>query len=124
MTTKPTGSAEATDGILPARTCSTCSFWVLDKDDSYNEIISPNHPGTYEQIDPTEEGGEAKIAALWGHNVRRCRSPKVTFYQRPEKDGATVCDGSGYMAELLTGQDFGCIHHCLPNTQPQPTHAE
>ena len=87
-------------------TCSTCKHWVLDKDDRYNSLISPEDPVTYEH----EETEEA-IAAKWGHAVRRCRCPKITFYQRPERDGATVCDGSEYMAELLTGQDFGCIHH-------------
>lgn len=88
-----------------AATCSACRWWVLDKDDSYNSLISPYDPVTYKQ-----EEDEAKIAEKWGHMVKRCRSPKVTFYERPVKDGATVCDGSEYMAELLTGPDFGCIH--------------
>jgi hypothetical protein len=87
-------------------TCSTCRWWVLDKNDSYNSLISPEDPVTYEQ-EKTEEA----IATKWGHVVRRCRCPKITFYQRPERDGATVCDGSEYMAQLLTGPDFGCIHH-------------
>jgi len=86
--------------------CSTCRWWVLDKNDRYDTLISPADPVTHEQED-TEDA----IAAKWGHAVRRCRCPKISFYQRPDRDGATVCDGSEYMADLLTGPDFGCIHH-------------
>ena len=101
---------------LSVGSCLTCRFWMLDEQDCYEGLISPRDPVDYSQIDPTEEGGEEKVAAKWGHAVRRCKSPKVTFYQRPEKDGATVIDGSEYMAQLLTGPDFGCVHHCSKNT--------
>ena len=90
--------------------CKNCKHWKLDENDSYNSLVSPHDPASYERIDPTEDGGEEAIAKKFGHNVRRCRSPKVTFYERPTRDGATVCDGSEYMAELLTGEEFGCIH--------------
>lgn len=89
-------------------TCSACRWWRLDENDSYNAIVSPWDPATYDQIDPTEEGGEAKIAEKFGHAVRRCRCHRLKFYQRPERDTATVCDGSGYKADLITGPDFGC----------------
>jgi len=93
---------------LASPTCSTCRWWKLDGEDSYHSIVSPYDPVTYDQIDPTEEGGEEKIAGKWGYAVRRCRCPRVKFYGRPDRDGATVCDGSGYKADLITGPDFAC----------------
>ena len=93
---------------LASSSCSACRWWQLDESDSYHDIVSPYDPVTYDQIDPTEEGGEAKIAEKFGHAVRRCRCPGITFYQRPARDGATVCDGSEYKADLITGPDFGC----------------
>ena len=88
-------------------TCKTCKHWVLDTDDEYNRIIFPCKPGDdYEQCETEEEA-----AKLFGHRVRRCRNPKLLFYQRPEITGACVVDGSEYRAELLTGEDFGCVNH-------------
>lgn len=42
--------------------------------------------------------------------VRFCHSPKLRQMERPEADGMTVLDGSGYAAALATGPHFGCIH--------------
>ena len=59
--------------------------------------------------------------------TRDCKSPKITFAVLKYEDnldvvvdksgssiasnGAGVMDGEGYWAGLVTGPDFGCIHH-------------
>jgi len=97
---------------MTRRTCSNCRWWQLDNQDCYHSLISPEDPNTFEQIDPLEDGGEDRIAKKWGHPVRRCRSPRISFYERPqEPNHATVCDGSGYKADLITGPKFGCVLH-------------
>lgn len=88
------------------QTCKTCKHWLIAKEDRADDLISPYDPVTYKR----EETEEA-IAAKWGHNVRYCKHPKLQFYQRPDKDGLAVIDGSDYYAALLTGEDFGCILH-------------
>lgn len=87
-------------------TCKTCNYWV-QHEDRYHSICFPRKPGSaWEQCDD-----EAEVVAIFGHRVRVCEHPKVLFYQRPERDGAAVCDGSEYAAELLTAEDFGCVLH-------------
>lgn len=87
--------------------CKTCKHWVLGEDDKYNSIIFPYNPADdYMQCETEEEAAE-----LFGHKVRRCRNPKLLFYQRPEINGAAVMDGSEYKAELITGEEFSCINH-------------
>jgi len=89
--------------------CKTCRYWLLDKDDKYSCLIYPYKPGEdYEQCETEEEA-----AALFGCRVRRCRNPKLLFYQRPEIGGAAVLDGSEYIAELITGEEFGCSCHAV-----------
>jgi hypothetical protein len=90
--------------------CLTCKWWQLDEDSRYSRVIFPPDPATYEQ-----EEDEEKNATKWGHRVRQCKHPKVLFYQRPERDGAAVCDGSEYRAELLTAENFGCVLHEAKN---------
>lgn len=87
--------------------CKTCKHWVLGEADEYNRLIFPYKPGDdWNQCETEEEA-----ATLFGHRVRRCRNPKLLFYQRPEISGAAVMDGSEYKAELITGEDFGCVNH-------------
>lgn len=87
--------------------CGKCKYWLLDKDDEYNKIIFPYRPDRdYEQCET-----ETEAAELFGHRVRRCRNPKLVFYQRPEADGACLVDGSEYRAELITGESFGCVNY-------------
>lgn len=86
--------------------CATCKWWLLNEDTRASRVIFPPDPVTYEQ-EETEEANTAK----WGHRVRQCTHPRVLFYQRPDKGGAAICDGSEYRAELLTGEDFGCTLH-------------
>jgi hypothetical protein len=88
-------------------TCRTCRWWQEDKDGwVHAEILRPYDPVTHEAMDD-----EAQIKARYGHIVRVCKSPRLLFDSRPDADGATVCDGSHYMANLLTGESYGCIHH-------------
>jgi hypothetical protein len=108
----PASGLSVIAGSAPAR-CATCKWWKLNEDSRYSSVIFPYDPVTYEK-----EEDEEKNAAKWGHRVRRCKHPRVVFYQRPDKDAAAVCDGSEYHAELLTGEDFGCVLH-EPNNQGQ-----
>jgi len=87
-------------------TCNSCKFWSLKEDSRYNEVIFPYDPVTYKQ-----EEDEEKNAIKWGAKLRYCVNPKILFYQRPEKDGAAICDGSQYYGCLITGEEFGCVLH-------------
>ena len=89
------------------KTCKTCKYWLLTEQDEYNKIIFPYKPNEdFSQCETEEEA-----AALFGHRARRCKSPKLLFYQRPDKSGACVVDGSQYKAELITAESFGCVNH-------------
>jgi hypothetical protein len=84
--------------------CKNCKYWILKERDEYSVIIFPFNPITNEHCKTEEEA-----ATLFGCRVRRCKNPKLLFYHRPERIGATVVDGSEYHAELITGEEFGCI---------------
>lgn len=43
--------------------------------------------------------------------VRVCSHPKLVFYEMPLRDGAAVLDGSGYKAQLVPAEDYGCVNH-------------
>lgn len=81
-------------------TCQTCKHWsVAGPRGSTDEIINPTDPDTYEPMVTTFE-------------VRICKHPRLLFCERPlESDGFAVADGSRYMANLYTAQDFGCLLH-------------
>jgi hypothetical protein len=64
-----------------------------------------------EPLDREKVEDEKESAEVFGYRVRECKNPKIVFYQRPEHDGAAVCDGSEFAAELLTAEDFGCVLH-------------
>lgn len=89
--------------------CKNCKHWLLPtKEDDYwgsQHITKP-----YDEENDFEPMTEEKQRELFGFNVRYCRSPKIIRFERPAKDGATVVDGSEYMANFITGEDFGCIH--------------
>lgn len=69
-------------------------------------------------------------------NVKNCTCPKVIFATVDYESDAAVAeedphhvlsgneagveDGSGYFARLITGPDFGCIHH-QPKEPPMPS---
>lgn len=86
--------------------CVTCRYWKLSKEYPEVDFIYPYHPTTYDRADNITE-----VKSTWGHLVGVCTSPHVLFYERPTKNGATVMDGSQYMARLVTGEDFGCVLH-------------
>lgn len=88
------------------QTCKTCKHWQEGKDFPECNITRPVHPGTVTRVKD-----EAEAVAVFGYAVRECSHPKVLFFQRPEIDGATVCDGSEYAACLLTAEQFGCVLH-------------
>ena len=78
--------------------CKTCRWWVIDR-----EHRIPFH------LWPRDENYEA-VMPSW--ETRVCTSPKLEFYAAPgTPSGAVVFDGSQYMAELATGEDFGCVNH-------------
>lgn len=81
--------------------CKDCKWWgVVDRKQEISghfDIVAPYDPDTYKPMDLP-------------FKVQYCLCPKVLFCERPlESDGACVADGSGYMAALLTAEDFGCV---------------
>lgn len=93
--------------MSPGLNCATCVHWRLRESDYDNYLLFPPNPAN----DDLPERDEAANARVWGHRVRRCRSPGVTFYERPSAIHASVMDGSQHRASLLTGEDFGCLLH-------------
>ena len=82
------------------RRCRNCKWWIDDGEEGgYTDyIIHPNDPDTF---------GEMAMP----FEVRKCVVPKLVRFERPiEANGASVCDGSDYMATLYTAQEFGCVH--------------
>lgn len=84
------------------KTCKTCRHWVA-AESGFNpierDICSPVDPDTFEPM-------------LMPFEVRRCAHPEKTFHERPvSRDGFGLADASEYMAELYTGEDFGCVRH-------------
>ena len=65
--------------------------------------------------DPLKEWEYIKDAEkqrkMFDYATAYCTHPNVKFYERPEKNGACVADGSEYKASLITGEDFGCNMH-------------
>jgi hypothetical protein len=61
-------------------------------------------------VRPVDGATMEPMAMPW--EVRWCQSPRLLFHERPpERAAATLLDGSGYMAGLFTGPDFGCTLH-------------
>ena len=87
--------------IIPAMSgrCKTCVHWKLDPGRTWDTITQPHDPDTYKPMKMPFE-------------VRQCQHPKLLFCERPlEIDGFAVADGSEYMANLYTAEDFGCVRH-------------
>lgn len=81
-------------------TCKTCRYWTVTDDDEYSPVITPIDPDTDEPMEGL------------AFEMRYCKCPKVVFYERPvESDGVALVDGSHYFAGMITGEDFGCVHH-------------
>lgn len=80
-------------------TCETCVFWQIKPNQEYQASRLAVLNEDYEPVEPQP------------FEVRRCHSPKLRDYERPERDGAATMDGSQYFSALFTGPDYGCIHH-------------
>lgn len=98
------------------KNCKTCRWWgvrweplvgdregpnadMFDPESYHGGIVNPTDPDTYEPM---------KMPFA----VKMCGCPKLFFHERPvESCGACVADGSTYMANLLTAEDFGCVNH-------------
>jgi hypothetical protein len=92
--------------------CKNCIHWKLPKESEFfgaEECAMPRNPAS-EDFDWEYIDDENEQRRLFGHATKFCRSPKVKFYERPDKSGACVADGSQYMASLITGEDFGCVN--------------
>ncbi len=76
-------------------TCDTCKHWKMRgwRNDTTD---NPNDSQCWEDDDSPQ---------------MVCAQPKLQKFVKPLIDGASVCDGSYYMAMLYTGPKFGCIHH-------------
>lgn len=85
--------------------CATCIFWQSEESDKAWHAqtalaeLDIRDAVTHEAIDPQP------------FDLRYCASPKMRRYERPEVDGASTVDGSEYWSALVTGPQFGCIHH-------------
>lgn len=78
------------------KTCDTCKWW--EPDDDWPHIQQPQDFETGKTI-PQK------------FRVRRCHSPKLHEFERPtHNDGASVADGSEYIAVLFTAEKFGCVN--------------
>jgi len=82
--------------------CRTCTHWQKEPEGKHwgaQRIIEPEDIDTGEYMEMPFE-------------VRYCKCPRILFCERPvESCGASVADGSGYNANLLTGPEFGCLLH-------------
>ena len=83
--------------------CKTCRHWkIMGVETGYilhRDIVAPTDPDTYK---------ESKMP----FEVRHCTNPRILFCERPVQiDGACVADGSTYMANLMTAEQFGCVLH-------------
>lgn len=87
--------------------CKTCKHWFIPTQYINSiDVAAPRDPITWESV--TEE---VKQRELFGYATQYCNSPKLVFFVRPDKDGATVVDGSEYSASMITGEDYGCTLH-------------
>ncbi len=92
--------------------CKNCQHWKMPNEGEYfgaTECAMPRNPAS-ENFDWEGIDDEDEQRKLFGHATKYCRSPKVKFFERPEKSECCVADGSEYMAVLITGEDFGCIN--------------
>lgn len=81
--------------------CSTCKHWRAPEHDGHTELV----------CSPIDTDGDW-LPMPMPFEVRRCASPKLQMFERPlTPDAASVVDGSNYRAALVTGPDFGCVHH-------------
>lgn len=83
------------------QTCRSCKWWTKPEDqmgEEYN-VLHPIDPDTFEPM-------------VFPFDVRICKCPRILFGEHPvESCGACVIDGSGYMAKLLTAENFSCSLH-------------
>ena len=90
--------------------CSSCKYWLMPNDNEYfgnEECAAPRNP--LDEFTYVKDMSEQR--KLFGYATCYCRHPNVRFFERPNKNGACVVDGSKYMASLITGEDFGCTLH-------------
>lgn len=85
--------------------CKTCKWWIENEPGGalewwiLKQLRTPLDPDTFERMENLP------------FDVKRCSSPRLTFYERPvESTGACLVDGSEYMAELITAEEFGCVN--------------
>lgn len=76
--------------------CRDCFHWAKEQGNS--GIIKPIDPDTLEYMEMP-------------FMVGRCDHPGITLFERnPDPAGVSLCDGSQYMAEMYTGEKFGCVN--------------
>lgn len=82
--------------------CKTCKWWQMPLECDYwgdNDLAAPKQwpAGTFLPVE---------------FEVRYCNNPHILFCERPlKRNAASVADGSAYMANLYTAEDFGCPLH-------------
>ena len=82
--------------------CCTCKHWIEPDERGEYAAFRICHPYDQDEFDPMEID----------FSVRICKSPKNTIFERsPFSDGVSLIDGSQYYAEMMTGEDYGCVNH-------------
>jgi hypothetical protein len=83
--------------------CKDCKWWVKPPQGDYDSVSYPEDPDTFERMEMP-------------FNVYKCECPKVFTLERAVvANGVTIMDGSGFFAQMYTGEDFGCV-----NWEPKP----
>lgn len=78
--------------------CQTCKWWAK-KSDWENGKLEPVDSETFEPM-------------VMPYEVRFCTSPLLARFEfPPDKNRASLYDGSEYYAEIVSGPDFGCVNH-------------
>ncbi len=85
--------------------CKDCIHWKREG----QSCSSPFDGGNEE----TEEVDLGRIGAFGNlsYELGVCDQPKLVKFRAPDdSSGLAVMDGSYYRAQLLTGEDFGCVN--------------
>ncbi len=94
---------------MPEKRCKTCRWWgdpeAIQKFVNVNRCVAPKvlFAGEGQPVNEDEPWGDQVLLGLDDNP----ETPQHAI----APDEASVMDGSGYFAALLTGPEFGCVNH-------------